>query len=121
MLDGITSLTPEEACGLLAGKGNLITQVFPVENILHSPTRYRMEPQQQLLTFQHIESLELELIAIYHSHPAGPAYPSPTDISEAYYPELAYIIISKSPDGFVAKGFFIQKQKVSEITLEFIE
>jgi proteasome lid subunit RPN8/RPN11 len=34
------------------------------------------------------------LIAIFHSHPHGPAEPSKTDIERAYYPEVAHLIVS---------------------------
>ena len=35
-----------------------------------------------------------ELAAIYHSHPASQAYPSPTDRAEAHYPDAVYVLVS---------------------------
>lgn len=121
VLSEISIHIPEEACGLLAGKGELISHFFPIENILHSPTRYQMEPIQQLAAFKLIDTLGLELLAIYHSHPAGPEVPSATDIAEAYYPEAVYIIISRQEDNYVQRGYIIQNKQVSEISLEFEE
>lgn len=109
---------PEEACGLLAGNNNLVSQILPIENILHSPVRYRMDPQQQLAAFQRIDNLGLELLAIYHSHPDGPATPSTTDIAEAYYPEVVYMIISQAKDVYTPRGFLIQNGRVDEVLLE---
>ncbi len=35
-----------------------------------------------------------ELVAIYHSHPITQPYPSPTDRSEAHYPDAFYVLVS---------------------------
>jgi proteasome lid subunit RPN8/RPN11 len=86
---------PEEICGLLAGSWSRPPRVIPIENELHSPNRFRMNPLEQLRAFEQIESAEEELLAIYHSHPAGPPHPSETDIAEAFYPVYTVIL---SPD-----------------------
>lgn len=117
----VTTHLPEEACGLLAGNDNLVSQILPIENILHSPIRYRMDPQQQLAAFQFIDNLGLELLAIYHSHPDGPATPSATDIAEAYYPEVVYMIISQAEDIYTPRGFLIHNRRVDEVLLEHKE
>ena len=54
MLDDITERDLEEACGLVAGVDQTSFEVFPVTNILHSPVRYRMDPEQQLKYFNQI-------------------------------------------------------------------
>jgi len=92
----VASLSPEEACGLLAGENTAgdcrVRRVIPVVNELHSPTRYRMAAQEQINAFNQIEAQGLHLVGIYHSHPTGPPEPSPTDSSEAFYPEAVYLI-----------------------------
>ena len=85
---------PEEVCGLLVGSGCRVSHVLPVQNEYHSPIRFRMEPREQLMNFLWYEKQNLELLAIYHSHPCGPAEPSPTDIYEFAYPETISMIIS---------------------------
>lgn len=62
-----------------------------------------------------IENDGLELLAIYHSHPAGPARPSPSDVAQAYYPEQAQLIISLAGEGAVVRAFRIAGGLVSEI------
>lgn len=106
---------PEEACGLVAGEGHVSKDVIPVENIFHSPYRYRMDPQEQLSAFQMIEAHNWDLLAIYHSHPTGPDNPSETDISEAYYPEAVYIIITIEGSHLVPHGYSIIDGQVREI------
>ncbi len=87
---------PEEACGLLAGPPApalpTAQQWYPIENQLHSPTRYCMEPHALLAALLDMETHGLALVAIAHSHPHGPLHPSPTDVAEAYYPEAVYLI-----------------------------
>ncbi len=108
---------PEEACGLIAGRGIQAVDVIPVENIYHSPYRYRMDPKDQLSAFQHIEAQNWELLAIYHSHPDGTGYPSDTDINEAYYPEAVYIIVSRSDGKFIPRAYSINGAQVREISV----
>ncbi|MFO7663986.1 MAG: M67 family metallopeptidase [Chloroflexota bacterium] len=85
---------PEEICGLIAGKEGKALRHYPVENIYHSQVRYEMEPIQQVKVMIAMEEEGLELLAIYHSHPHGPARPSATDVAQAYYPDVIQLIIS---------------------------
>lgn len=94
---------PEEACGLLGGVsdggGALARMALPVENALHSPVRFRMDPRAQLAAFQAIEAAGLELLAIFHSHPRGPRAPSATDLAEFAYPGVLSLILFPDPAG----------------------
>lgn len=94
MIAHAQDIYPQEACGLLAGSGSLCHAIFAVENILASPIAYEMEPRQQLEAMLAVEKSGLEMLAAYHSHPAGPPVPSATDISRAFYPELVQIIVA---------------------------
>jgi proteasome lid subunit RPN8/RPN11 len=112
---------PNEACGMLAGTGGRVCRVYPVENIYHSPTVYEMNPAQQIAAFLDIEAAGWELSGIYHSHPAGPAEPSPTDIAQAYYPESIYVIVSPRPapsaPGWQVRGFMIVERQAREVPI----
>lgn len=102
---------PEEACGLLGGKMDgetaTVKVVIPVENVLHSPVRFRMDPREQLLAFNHLDDLGLELVGIFHSHPNGPDAPSATDLAEFYYPGVAFLIWSPGGEGWQLRAFRI--------------
>lgn len=78
----------------MAGRDGLVTAVYPIENILNSQTAYEMAPLPQIEAMLAIEAHGDELCAIYHSHPHSPAYPSPTDVAQAYYPDAIYLIVS---------------------------
>lgn len=71
-----------------------VTAVYPIENNLHSPTAYQMNPQQQLKAMLELEANGWQMLAIYHSHPNGPETPSLTDIQQTTYPEALSLIVS---------------------------
>lgn len=108
---------PEEACGLLAGKNGHVLEVFPTTNIIHSPVRYRMAPQEQYQVFQQMEKQGWDLLGIYHSHPHGPSIPSPIDIKEAYYPEAVYLIWFPKGGEWTCSGYVIYDDQVEQIPI----
>ena len=107
---------PLEACGLLAGKNDLVEKVFLIENQAKSRVRFRMDPKGQLKAFKWIELHKLDLIGIFHSHPAGPETVSMTDIEEAAY-SVVHVIWSRTPRDWVAHGFWIKNRQVEEVAL----
>lgn len=110
---------PIESCGLLAGTGTEIQRVIPVPNSLKSATRYRFDPYEQLAAFEQIEQAGLEILAIYHSHPKGPPYPSRTDIDEASY-DVVYVIWSLEDSDWKALGYWIEGDVFKPVPLEII-
>jgi [CysO sulfur-carrier protein]-S-L-cysteine hydrolase len=118
MLAHLRGVYPEEACGLLAGSRGAVLALYAVENQLHSPTAFEMEPLQQLQAFMSLEEAGWELLAIYHSHPHGPETPSAQDVSQAYYPDALSVIVSLADlDRPVARAFTIRDGRVDERTL----
>jgi [CysO sulfur-carrier protein]-S-L-cysteine hydrolase len=115
----VSRCLPLEACGLLAGKNELVEMTIGVHNAEKSPVRFRMEPGAQWRAFQRIESAGLELVGIYHSHPNGPDHPSATDIAETMY-RVAQIIWYRADGRWQARGYTIEGGKVTEISLENI-
>lgn len=87
-----------ECCGLLAGRGGLITTLLPARNALASATAYEIAPEELFRLFRLMRALGLDHLGIYHSHPATENAPSPSDIGAAYYPDAAYIILSPRAD-----------------------
>jgi proteasome lid subunit RPN8/RPN11 len=118
MLDHLLACLPEEGCGLLAGREGVAEAVLPVENELHSPVRYRMRGQAQLRAFQHLETGGLDLLAIFHSHPSGPAAPSATDIAEFCYPGVLTLIAAPEEGTWKLRAFAIGVGSCREVPLE---
>ena len=118
MLAHLQANYPLEACGILAGATNLVTQLYAIDNVLASPVAYEMDPQQQLQAMIDLEERGWEMVAIFHSHPTGPEHPSPTDIAQAYYPECIYIIVSLiDRNQPVVRGFRIDNGRYHEFQL----
>lgn len=89
---------PLECCGLLGGHGSEVTEIFPCTNQLVSPTAYEIPPEELFQHFRAMREQGIELVGIYHSHPAGENVPSRRDLERAYYPEAACIIVSPLPE-----------------------
>jgi proteasome lid subunit RPN8/RPN11 len=116
----VVARAPEEACGLVAGLARRSAQIFPVTNILHSGVRFQMDPQEQWNAFVEMEAHDLELLAIYHSHPSGPAAPSYLDIAQAAYPGVIYLIWSRAQKEWICRAFQIEGGRAAEISLRTI-
>ena len=112
---------PFEACGLLAGHDSKVETVLEVTNQAQSPVRFVMDPIEQLNAFEWIDSNEMELVGIFHSHPTGPETVSPTDIAEAAY-AVVYVIFARVDNarGWHARGFWIEDGAYTEVTLRII-
>ena len=118
LLSHLQAEYPLEACGILAGKTGEIVRVYAIDNKLHSPVAYEMEPQQQLAAMLEIEDKGWEMTAVYHSHPQGPETPSATDIAQAYYPDVTQLIVSlRQRAQPVIRAFKIGNGRVTEIEI----
>jgi [CysO sulfur-carrier protein]-S-L-cysteine hydrolase len=116
MIRHVEENAPFEACGLLAGKDDRVEEVLLVRNQAKSPVRFVMDPYQQLEAFEWIESHALDLIGIFHSHPAGPETASATDIAEAAYDAVS-VIWSRPQGQWQARGFWITDGQAINIPL----
>jgi proteasome lid subunit RPN8/RPN11 len=121
MQQHVASLTPQEVCGLLAGKDCRVSNHFPIENELHLPNRFRMDAQSQLNAFLLIEKLGIDLLAYYHSHPLGGGEPSATDVTEFLYPDVIMLIWFQQDGVWQTKAWDIQGSAYSPVILEIIE
>src|SRR5512138_2076139 len=107
MLDYVRQHFPLESCGLLAGRNERVEKIIFVTNQAQSPVRFVMDPYEQLKAFDWIEVNGLELVGIFHSHPAGPETASTADIAEAAY-EVIHLIWSRNQVHWNARGFWIE-------------
>jgi len=84
---------PNEACGLLVGRES-VDRFIATKNVSSSPHQFEIDPSELIATLRSLRETGEHLIAIFHSHPHGPAEPSKTDIERSYYPESAHLIVS---------------------------
>lgn len=94
MLNHCQEERPLEACGLLVGVGDHVTDAYATDNEHRSPVLYRVDDRQLLQVVQEAQQQKQEIVAIYHSHVQSAPVPSRTDIEQATWPEAFYVIIS---------------------------
>ena len=110
---------PLEACGLLAGRDDLVELVIGIRNAARSPVRYLMDPRQQMQALLKLEQLNLNLLGIYHSHPNGPDHLSETDVKESLY-AVVQVLWWQGDGSWQASGFWIEEKVVTPVNLAFL-
>jgi len=112
---------PIEACGILADRNGLVEKLYKMTNADHSSDHFMMLPEEQFKVVKGIRAAGLEMLAIYHSHPASPARPSEEDIRLALTPNVIYVITSlQEKDNTVLRGFCIKDGSVAEVPVEIL-
>ncbi|HEX5070387.1 MAG TPA: M67 family metallopeptidase [Vicinamibacterales bacterium] len=89
---------PHECCGLLVGSGRRIDVAVPLSNVDPRPrVRFRVDPAEHIAVRRIVRRLtpRLAVIGVYHSHPQGPATPSPRDMAECHYPDWIFVIVGR--------------------------
>jgi len=113
---------PNEACGILSGIGNTVLNVYVMTNAEPSPVSYFMEPQEQFRVMKAMREEGQRMVAIFHSHPHSPAYPSAKDVNLAFYSDAVYVIIGlsnvASPE---VRAFSIIDGDVTEVSVRAID
>jgi proteasome lid subunit RPN8/RPN11 len=113
---------PNECCGLLGGTrdGDRVraTQRYPLVNAAANPVRYEADPRGLLHAFRDMRERQIEHLAIYHSHPTSDPVPSRTDLAQAFYPGVVYLIISLKSDPPTVRGWWLSETDYSEAEWE---
>lgn len=81
---------PDEVCGILAGPPGEIRRLYRATNGEPQPTRpirYNIAAEDLLRITRDIEAHGWEVVGIYHSHTHTQAYPSATDVNQAFWPD----------------------------------
>jgi [CysO sulfur-carrier protein]-S-L-cysteine hydrolase len=94
---------PNEACGLVIGDraaadGGRPLRFEPTRNRAASPYRYEIHPDDLLRLTIATDDADQVFWAIVHSHVRSPAFPSPTDVGLALYPDALYVLVSLAED-----------------------
>jgi [CysO sulfur-carrier protein]-S-L-cysteine hydrolase len=125
MIEHARAGLPNEACGLLAGAGDVVGDVYCLENAHRSPSSYELTGAGYLRLVELADSGLL--LASFHSHTQSEAYPSATDRRQAYW-AIRYVILSlRRRSHPVVRVFRITKKDVfdpgdlGEVTEEELE
>lgn len=108
-----------ECCGLLAGHitdgVGFATARYPVENALASPTDYLTDARGMFLAFRSMRECGIELLAIYHSHPASAPVPSYRDIEcNTYGESVVHLIVSLGGTEPEVRGWWLTETSYRE-------
>ncbi|MBA2380868.1 MAG: M67 family metallopeptidase [Chloroflexi bacterium] len=103
IVDHARAEDPNEACGLIVGDrpaaaGGTALRFEPTRNRAGSPYRYEIHPDDLLRLTIETDDADEVFWAIVHSHVRSPAWPSPTDVGLAFYPDALYLLVSLAQD-----------------------
>ena len=111
---------PLECCGLLLGVRNQVRHIVPMTNVAAGDrrVRFRIDDESHIALAKVIRAFRpaLEVIGVYHSHPAGAAIPSASDLDEAYYADWIYVVIGLTPRAAV-NAFAIRRGRARQLVL----
>lgn len=105
---------PNEACGILLGKGANITAFQPTKNVHPTPeTHFEIDPAALIQAHKSGRDGALSVLGYFHSHPVGAATPSSTDTAMASGDARIWAIIAKGdvtfwvdlPSGFAPLSY----------------
>ena len=114
MLAHARAAMPNEACGFLAGRDR-VTHFLPLDNAADTPrTLFESSPRSTLAAYRRMRELNLELLAVYHSHPTSPPAPSKTDKERHDLPGILCVIVS--PGSEDAAAWDMEQEK--EVTIQ---
>ena len=112
---------PNECCGIIAGKDGRPTKLYRAINAEASPYRYSVDTKDLLRIHREVDANDWEFLVIYHSHTHTEAYPSPTDVRLATWPEAHYVLVSLMDEGKPAvRAFRILDGAISEEPIELV-
>lgn len=113
---------PNEACGLVIGDraavaGGHALRFVATRNKAASPYRYEIHPDDLLRLTIETDDADEVFWAIVHSHVRSPAYPSPTDVGLAFYPDALYVLVSLAEDEPALGAFRIVDGAIHRVEL----
>jgi proteasome lid subunit RPN8/RPN11 len=113
---------PIEACGLLSGQEKIVREIHELTNADNSEEHFSMLPTEQFAVAKQVRAAGMEILAVYHTHPASPARPSEEDVRLAFTPNMVYLILSLLvPWRPELRGFRIHDGDVVEIPIEVFD
>ena len=110
---------PRECCGVIAGRTDgTLTTFHRLTNVAEGNRLYLIDDMELYQLTRELTEREEDPIVIYHSHPESPAYPSQTDVSNAFYPDSYYVICSlERPDDPYLRAFTIVDGEIGEVEI----
>lgn len=101
---------PNECVGMLIGHANgLVCEYLQLVNELKNPTRFLTEPRSMLRAEKRCRELNLNVLAMVHSHPTSKPVPSRYDLEDHYSNNVICLIISLAESQPDIQGWWIEQ------------
>jgi [CysO sulfur-carrier protein]-S-L-cysteine hydrolase len=98
LLNHALKCKPNESCAILFGsienEKSTVKDVFLAENIDESPVNFTISNEELLKAYRIAEEKNLDIVAIFHSHPSSDAFPSNTDKKFMHTNPVVWVISS---------------------------
>jgi proteasome lid subunit RPN8/RPN11 len=105
---------PNESCAFLLGRDGRVIEILPMRNADESAVTFSIEPQELLRAYDLAEGKRLQVIGIFHSHPARSA-PSGTDRKFMEINPVVWLIYSTTERKFKA---YVYDSDISEVAVK---
>lgn len=115
---------PAEGCAILLGKiepinNYTVKKIMIMDNIVKARDYFEINPSNLLEVYIKTQAMNLDVIAIFHSHPSI-AYPSKTDIIFMEINPVIWLIYSTTECIF--KAFILnEKKKIIEVLIREVK
>ncbi len=94
---------PEECCGLIEGTRSgetvIALALHPTANLAAAQDRFEIDPAAHIALLRSLRGTGRSIVGCYHSHPGGPAQPSPRDREGAADERFVWLIQAVSEAG----------------------
>lgn len=107
---------PNESCAFLLGANDKVVKILPMRNMDESPVTFSIEPAELLHAYNLAENKGMEVIGIFHSHPARP-WPSSTDMKFMEINPVIWLIYSTTESQLKAFVYNDDDDIVKEIDI----
>jgi [CysO sulfur-carrier protein]-S-L-cysteine hydrolase len=129
MVEHAVAESPNECCGILGGKFEglrnadhgaagcplaKVDRCFRLINEAASPVEFLSEARSLFQAMRELRDLHLEMLAIYHSHPASDPIPSVKDRQRNYSDDVANLIVSLNGPKPLIRAWWLTKSSQTE-------
>lgn len=115
---------PNECCGLLAGQLDArlatATHCLRLVNAAASPTEFLSDADSMFAAVRYMRQEQLELLAVYHSHPTSAPIPSRRDLERSYGEGVVNLIIGCATNPFEIRAWWLDADRYEEAIWEVL-